>query len=151
MEMILDVYWEGPYKWDERAKVSGSHNVLYALYGQHHVYGRHSLLYIGRTSNIEDRLDTHDKWVAYEYDDVELRVASIGKFQGWDAWNKPGNYPPAEEKWVADVESLLILAHQPSYNSKDKGGAGLRDLRIFNTGRPGPLLPEVSSLYMRGA
>jgi hypothetical protein len=50
------------------------------------------------------------------------------------------------------VEALLIAAHQPAYNSQNKAkvekAAGMR---VFNTGRSGSLLPEVSYRYWSGA
>jgi hypothetical protein len=147
-ELIVDVYWDGPFKWEKRQNELKENHVIYTMYGQHLVYGPYSLLYIGRTSDIATRLYDHNKWVAYEYDKVELRCASIGYFQGWEEWENQEDYAKADTDLVADVESLLIFAHQPAYNTKGKVMTRAKELRIFNTGHLGPLLPEVSSLYM---
>ncbi len=151
-EKIYDVYWEGPFEWDEREeKIKGFH-VLYQIYGLHHTYGREVLLYIGSSGrSLKDRLREHEEWLEDEYDKVSLRFGSIGEFKSWKDWDTNQNYPKANENLVRKVEALLIYAHQPSYNDRNKSIAErAKGIRIFNSGRSGQLFPEVSYRYFLG-
>ncbi len=149
------VHWEGPYKWARRDRYVCDEHVLYAIHGTHPVYGRDVLLYIGMgAGGVKSRLDCHDKdWVDDEYDPITVRLASAGPFAGWRDWEVGERYPRPASEDVRDLESLLILANQPAYNSAVKQGdlrsAGLTDLMIMNTGHFGQMLPEVSYLYHR--
>lgn len=147
------VHWEGPFKWHRRHRDIHPEHVLYAISGLHPLYGRDVLLYIGKAENgLETRLNDHDAdWVQDEYDPVTVRFASMGPFLGWKDWEKGERYPRPELNDLRAVESLLILANQPAYNSAAKQGgsnmAGLEDLFVMNTGHIGNLLPEASYLY----
>lgn len=158
IETICDVRWEGPTEWDRRGKLLAKHHVLYALFGTHHLYGQSVLLYIGMTRvGLGSRLASHALWVKEEYDIVTIRAASIGTFSTiddwWSSWESNPDRPykkKAAPALVTDVESLLIYAHTPAYNSQGKSFLGLtgdRHVRIFNTGKPGNLLPELSAAY----
>jgi hypothetical protein len=148
-EQIYNVYWEGPFKWEERGQYLKLNHVLYALHGSHHLYGRDVLLYIGRTNaGIAGRLASHAKWVDDEYDAMTLRIAPVGRFtNGKDAYAVE-EYPQAAPDVVRGIETLLIYAHQPAYNTMSKASLDYaKGFRILNTGRIGHLLPEVSYLY----
>ena len=154
-ERICDVYWEGPFPWPQRKDRVKPHHVLYSLHGTHHLYGRDVLLYIGRTEDLDTRLDGHEWWVEDEFDPVQFKVASIGTHETPDAWRRAYDkmksefqYSKADPESVRQVEGLLILAHQPAYNTSSKGSITVpRELRIFNTGKVGLLHPEVSYVY----
>lgn len=148
-DLIWDVYWEGPFPWAKRDKVSQDQYVLYAIYGTHRVYGPKSLLYIGRTARVGgNRLDEHDWWVQEESEPIKLYLASIGKFDSWSSWESRDAYTTADDKTVAAIEALLIYAHQPAYNSQDlQALSEFRPIRVFNSGRYATLLPEVSYRY----
>jgi hypothetical protein len=128
------------------------YHVLYSIEGSHPVYGRDVLLYIGKTDGgIGNRLSYHEEWVDDELDPVRVRIASIGEFTDWDEWEKLPHYPKANPEIVSKVEALLIFAHQPAYNTMGKISLRQRNgIRIFNTGKCGFLLPELSYLYYRG-
>ena len=149
VERIYVVHWEGPFRWEERRKHFKKEHVLYALYGSHHLYGRDVLLYIGKTEgDIGRRLGEHDGWVADEYDEMTVRLASIGLFVDWGDWEHGERYSKANPDVIQAVEGLLIYSNQPAYNSKSKATIRLAEgYRIFNTGRLGHLLPEASYLY----
>ena len=147
-ERIFDVYWEGPFKWGDHEKEMKDCHVLYSIYGTHPVYGHEALLYIGKTENIENRMLVHAEWIEDEYDIVNIRVASMGELTSWDGWDAHPRYGKARADEVADVEALLIYAHQPAYNKIGKDGLqAAKGYRIFNTGKIGSLLPEVSYRY----
>jgi hypothetical protein len=144
-EVIYDIYWEGPYSWEEKNNHFKKQHVLYQLYGAHHLYGRDILLYIGSTEKGIQRLKEHEWWVNYEYDSIRVRLGSLGRFTTWDKWNKIENYKKADMKIVHKIESLLIFAHQPAYNQVNKENANkAKGIRIFNSGKFGQLFPEVS-------
>ena len=152
-EKIYIVHWEGPFAWEKYKEhvESGSH-VLYAINGSHHIYGSNVLLYIGKSErDLDERLQEHASWVEEEYDSMTVRIASIGDFTSWEDWEDGERYKKAAPNVIMGVESLLIYSHQPAYNIMNKGGAGAsKGFRIFNTGKIGRLLPEVSSLYQLG-
>ena len=147
-ENIYDVYWEGPYPWAERRKWARARHVLYALYGSHHLYGRDVLLYIGMSIAGVGNRYPGTTWVDDEYDTVTIRLASVGPFNGWLEWERPGHYRKAPKQLVEGIEALLIFAHQTPYNSQKKQNLKkAQGLRLINSGRFGHLLPEVSYLY----
>jgi hypothetical protein len=142
-------HWEGPFDWDTRKEKAKTGHVLYALYGSRHLYGRDVLLYIGKTAaGVGSRLKGHEQWVADEYDTIRFRLASIGRFWDRDDWDDGDRYPKATPSIVNAVESLLIYAHQPAYNSQNVATLErAKGVRVLNTGRMGHLLPEISYLY----
>lgn len=146
------IHWEGPFALEEARKKKGKNSgyVLYQLSGQHHLYGANVLLYIGQTSKgIKTRLGQHDEWIADEYDEMKIRLASIAKFSSWNSFEKskkPFSNPGI--KIVEKTERLLIFACQPAYNVANKNDAReAEEIRIFNTGHSGPIFPEISSRY----
>jgi hypothetical protein len=149
-ETLYNVFWEGPFSWNERTRAAKKHHCLYQIYGQHAVYGSNVLLYIGMAENVSQRLEQHEEWIADECDEVTIRVGSLGLFTGWSEWEKA--YPKVDRAIVDRIEALLIYAHQPAFNSANKATAKekSRGLRIFNSGKCGQLLPEVSYKYYFG-
>src|SRR5713226_8223802 len=88
-EKIYDVYWEGPFKWEHREKYLKPGHVLYSLHGTHPLYGRDVLLYIGMTEgDLSERLTSHGSWIPDEFDDVSVKVASVGPVKDWETWNR---------------------------------------------------------------
>ncbi len=78
---------------------------------------------------------------------MTVRYGSIREFGGWK------NKKPylVEVSVVKKVEALLIYANQPAYNSRNKADAEIaKGIRIFNSGKLGHLLPEVSYRYFLG-
>jgi hypothetical protein len=126
-ESILDRF--GPTK-EELVSLFGQSG-LYCIIGDHPLHGARSLLYIGRTNNIERRFKEHDWWVRQEWR-VEIYLAKL-----------------EDRTLLEDVERLLVYAHTPHYNSVSIAGiSGLKNpLRIWNEGRYWKLYPEVSSLH----
>jgi len=153
-EKLYEVFWDGPYDCDKEnvcAKDPG--NVLYQIYGSHHLYGRDVLLYIGRTGRTPfKRILEHEEWIQDEYDKMTVRYGSIREFDGWKNWeNRKKPYRPTEDSVVDKVEALLIYANQPAYNSRNKADATIAEgIRIFNSGKLGHLLPEISYKYFLG-
>lgn len=82
-------------------KIEGG-NVLYQIYGDHHIYGRDVLLYIGISSGIDRRLRTHFKGVFSFVNNLSVSIAKI--------------IVPIENLEVP--ESILIANHKPSFNKE---------------------------------
>ena len=148
---IYDIFWEGPYGWSKRKVTPKRNHVLYAIFGTHYIYGSKTLLYIGRTRRAGGkRLDEHDWWVEDESDEVFFKLASIGKFTNWEVRGKRPKYSPPSSEIIKRIESLLIYAHQPAYNSQNKQDlTAFYNIRVFNSGQSAPLLPELSYRYFR--
>jgi hypothetical protein len=150
-ETIYGVNWEGPFDWEAQGKYAKDHHVLYQICGAHHLYGRDVLLYIGLTSrSVADRLKEHKALIEGTYDKATVRFGSVGKFATWPDWVKQvksENYQQASPASTQQIEALLIFAHQPVFNMKNKTGFADMYIRIFNTGRSGQLFREVSSKY----
>ena len=153
-EKIYEVAWRGPYtsKNIER-KIKKKHidkYVLYKIYGSHHLYGNNILLYIGMTEQgVGVRLQQHNYWMDEErFGLSQIYVASIGEFNNWEESDEIFIFEKPERELISKIESLLIYAHQPVHNSKNRNTAEKsKNIRIFNTCAFGSLMPEVSALY----
>ncbi len=150
-DIIYDVYWEGPFEWEQRDTVQHEQHALYAIYGTHPIYGARSLLYIGKTERSGGkRLSEHNSWVEDESGRVYFHLGSVGEFEDWSKWDIKKEYKSANPSLVASIETLLIHAHQPAYNSKSLGKPSeFQNIRIFNSGKYETLLPECSFRYYR--
>ena len=140
---LIKLNWIGPFAYGPRgieASKFDSHATeielkkhlgkpgIYIVIGDHPIHGSRSLLYIGRSSRLERRLDEHYNWIAEEWR-VEIYLAVIKK-------KKDREY----------VESLLIHAHSPAYNSKNIESINIApSIQIWNQGRFWRLFPEISS------
>ncbi|MEE9259310.1 MAG: hypothetical protein V3U37_07175 [Nitrospinaceae bacterium] len=155
-ESIINIHWEGPYDWETAVReTENSGYVFYQIYGTHLVFGSNILFYIGTCKKMKKKLPDHDWWVLHEeYDKVSIRLGSMGNWFDWEHWieDRDTVYPYPKRalgKMVNDAEKLLILANQPIFNVKNKATAKIKhQVRIFNTGNMGRILPEVSSKYL---
>ncbi|PXX81202.1 hypothetical protein [Rivihabitans pingtungensis] len=149
----FNVHWYGPYVTEEAGNLTDPNLVLYMICGTHGMYGKNVPLYIGKTiRSITQRLKEHD-WINREPDPVQIYAAAISKpFLAWDELKNEYAYPAPENQIIEEIESLIIFAHQPVYNTRSKGGRQSldHDFVVFNTGRRSTLLPEVSSMYWYG-
>src|SRR5438093_5374193 len=139
-ERIVNVYWEGPFEWAAREKLTDKSLVLYALHGSHAMYGSNTLLYIGMTeTTVAQRLSEHEDWVEDELDAMRIKVASIREYRTWDEWDREWEqlkvgqrYPRANPGTVKGVEALVIYSNQPAFNSAGKSdlSEAAKDLRL---------------------
>jgi hypothetical protein len=148
-ERIFTIHWEVL----DDPKPEGS--CLYQMIGFHPMYGAHSLLYIGNSSNIPDRMKQHSGWVEEEPDVVITKTGFVRSFSSWDDYYK--SKKTISEAKITEVElhkleRLLIFGCTPAYNGvgvADPGNLrnfiGGEELRIFNVGKHAPLPSEVSS------
>lgn len=147
-----EAYWDGPYGVED-VQTAHRNNVLYMICGTHGLYGRNVPLYIGKTEQeVYVRVKQHSRWLNEEPDPVNVYVACIGEFYSWAKNEKIDEYSPPSHEIIEQVESLLIYAHQPVYNTRSKQGnfQPIQQIAVFNTGHRSTLYPEVSSLRWLG-
>lgn len=155
--ITYDVYWEGPYsiadiihnEINDEAFVHAGH-CLYQIYGDHPCYGRGVLLYIGKTDaqGVITRIKQHSERFTSQCEEVKVFIASCHEFIGWKERSEILQYNLIDSTVIDIIETLLIYAHQPSYNSsKLKSPRVGLHMRVFNTGRRKSLLPEISTDY----
>ena len=153
MEEIYEACWRGPYSEENLVSLTEEENkkfVIYKIYGSHPIYGDNILLYIGMTEQgVKARLIQHNYWMDEErFGPSRIYFASIGRFENWKKSEEIEIFDRIERETIENVESLLIYAHQPVHNSKSRNSAiKSKNLRIFNTGSFGILMPEISGLY----
>ncbi len=153
MEKIYEVRWCGPYTEKTLNSLTAEENdkfVLYKIYGSHPVYGNNILLYIGMTEqNIEKRINQHGYWMdEARFGSSTMYFASAGHFQSWKDSESTQIYDKLDREYIEKIEALLIYAHQPVHNSKARNSAeNSREIRLFNTGSFGILMPEISGKY----
>lgn len=155
-----EVYWYGPHQKEgliknlqEKEAIPADeirNLVLYMICGTHSQYGKGVPLYIGKTErSIDARLNEHRDWIEHQTDPVQIYMAAISP--GFTHWREIENlefFAPPESEVISKIESLLIYAHQPTFNAKGKGGRPKveSDFVVFNTNRRSTLLPEISTM-----
>ena len=116
---------------------------LYQIYGNHPVFGRKSLLYIGQSweQSLYERVIQH--WFVKDEDfhEIEIYIGLLGGVKD--------SQPSRQDYWkkLIDIaEMLLICAHKPPFNRKhieDVNNICKRH-RVFNYGQRADVLMEVS-------
>lgn len=151
-EKIFEVFWDGPFEWRKGIKDCKEHHILYQVYGYHPLYGSNVLLYIGSShTSVKTRLKEHEWWLDEEWEDTQVRLGSIREFTTWRSQEVKKRWPKPGKMTVEAIEALLIYANQPVYNDRNKSDAKkAKGIRIFNNGRLGQILPEVSHKYFLG-
>ncbi len=110
---MTDTYQEIVVDWEPKQPINSmedfvaitdniqSKNVLYQIYGDHHIYGRDVLLYIGISRDIRSRIDAHLKGV---FQFVNNKSVSLGFVE--------------EELDLEIPESILIANHKPAFSKE---------------------------------
>lgn len=141
---IYHLLWEKVEYQDFESLNEKKHYGIYQIYGDHPIYGRDILLYIGKAQEqtFAQRLSQHD-----DFEETNLRITKlyIGMFLNMD----DNNYVNWGDS-IDEAEKILIKAHCPAYNSSMIKGIitddSLSNIVIFNWGDFGQLLPEISGL-----
>ena len=104
--------------------------------------GQGHCFYIGRSERSgSKRLSEHNPWVKNESGQVYFYLGSVGEFENWALWDVGKNRKSVDPRLVASIETLLIHAHQPAYNSKSlRKPFEFRRIRLFNSGKYETLL-----------
>ena len=77
-------------------------DVLYQIYGNHHIYGRDTLLYIGISTNFKNRIRSHLEGIFGPVNNLSISIGRIGNYKGR----------------LEIPESILIANHKPSHNKE---------------------------------
>jgi hypothetical protein len=117
---------------------------IYQVYGDHPVYGRDTLLYIGQAKGqtYSQRMKGH----------TDFDSSQASKFTRFSLSYFCKVDDLCEENWgdaIDIVEQALIKSHFPALNARDVKGffdAAVPNILIYNWGERGSLLPEVSTL-----
>lgn len=98
------IHWSGLQSLEEllKNKKINKHNVLYQIYGDSHIYGRETLLYIGKCKNINNRLKQHLNSVFGYVNNLKVTIGDCLNYN--DKLEVP--------------ESILIANHKPSFNKE---------------------------------
>ena len=158
----IDIEWEGPFpvlydrnkqtyhlSGDMPEDLRNSHGV-YQIYGDHPVYGRDSLLYIGETSpsstrrNFEIRIKEHlgERGRFWSFCGLSVRFGVI--------WRKKKRVNDTET--IRAAESLLIAANMPALNRQhlDASSERTTDMIVRNWDFKGSIVGECSGRYWWG-
>ena len=141
----ITVNWKGPFGiGDVLAKrVDGSANGIYQIYSDHPIFGRNTLLYIGKTFGKEgnrsfhSRLAEHDgEWACYESNCCAY-LGEVSDSSGQAVGNST----------IELAETLLIAWHYPPYctRSKEYDSTKLQDLWVQSIGNRQRLFECVST------
>lgn len=145
---LFHVSWE-KYDWeniDLDQLNEGHHYGIYQIYGTHPIYGKDSLLYIGKAQDqtFGNRLKQHWDFDVNHFS--EISYLHIGMIQKWDGYANHVNWGDV----INDIERVLIVANCPAFNSIGIKGTVetkyIEHLLVINWGNYGRMLPEVSSL-----
>jgi hypothetical protein len=139
-ETIIHIKWEGPY--NNNLKDSIVIDIgIYQIYGLYPSHNRNSLLYIGKTDiDFLQRLEQH-KWI--QGIDWEKQISDSNNIEIY-----LGKIEKKYTIYLNKIESLLIFAHKPIFNIKEKNSIPEYDdpIRILNWENFKYLMPEVSTL-----
>ena len=153
---VIQLYWDGPHSvsydrvnqkyfiHEGGEKLVGNtifSSGVYQVYGNHPVYGRGSLLYIGKVSrtnnskrNFKKRIVEHLSGKFWYENEITLYFSTVGA---------------EDESCLDDIESLLIAVHKPAMNSQNliMPTEGAKNIHILNLDFRGGLVPECSGLW----
>ena len=138
---LIYIHWDGPFSLKQVEQfTAGTDFGIYQIYGDHVVYGRDVLLYIGINYEREfsRRIPEHS-WA------LAKNLGTVRVYRGRLA----GDVTPTDQFWNKQIklaERLLIYAHYPAHNTdKDFGrDPAIQNIHVVNLGSYGSLLPEVS-------
>jgi len=109
---------------------------VYQIYGDSPIYGRDTLLYIGKASNFKNRVNGH--------------ISNIESFITRQP-NINFRFAKVELNLLSIVEQILIVMHKPSFNSANiieiSSKAKQKGYYIQNHGKRGLLHLEVTNFY----
>lgn len=139
---MLDIHidWDGPLLLEQALGLhADSDRGLYQYYGDHPVYGKGVMLYIGSAikQTFGERLTQHN-WHLWAASPVEIYVGRL-------CHDVPIETLEIERR-VALAERILLFSHSPGFNTANLNSIGHKgeDARVLNWGKRKSLFPEVS-------
>lgn len=143
----IHVVWFGPYAHAKALQLNSSSDYgLYQYYGDHHVYGNNTLLYIGKAQGqtFGRRLSQHN-WEMWASSNIAIYIGKVHSDESLslNAW----------QKQIDLAEKILLQSHSPSFNSSNLNTIGHKgeDTRVLNWGIRMKLLPEISISRWEGS
>lgn len=142
---LIKIKWFGPYN-QEFIRTSNKKDDygVYQIYGNHKIYGKNVLLYIGKAQaqTFGFRIPQHIEW--FDWEDIELKFY-LGKICKEDNEKEVDN-----EDWDKQIncaEKALIHYCQPAWNSSGLNTNSSTDyfeeFIIFNFGKKVDLPEEI--------
>ena len=136
----IHIDWAGPYSLAEARALHGpTDHGLYQYYGEHPVYGRDALLYLGKTEKQTfGRRLAQNNWEYWSPTPVTIYVGRLCL-----------NISISEDEALAKIslaERILLFAHSPGFNTANLNNIRHtgEDVRVLNWGMRKSLFPEVS-------
>ena len=146
---MLDIHinWEGPFTHSEALKLNSETDYgLYQFYGDHLIYGRDVILYLGKaeTQTFGRRIGQHN-WDLWTSSPIQIYVGKIYSIS-----------PLENEEWERQIclsERIILQSHTPAFNSSNLNSIGHKgeETRVLNWGKRKQLLPEVSISRWEGS
>jgi len=152
----INIWWEGPFSHkkiiENNINTAKYHNKatdigLYAVYGNHILYGNDVLLYIGITTKQDFKTRLKNRWIIEENNDIKNLKIYLGRIDESDkSISKEG-----EKESIKKAEALLINVLKPAFNSSYINSVNFnkinneKDFVIFNHNSYKNLLPEIST------
>ncbi len=153
----ISIWWEGSFSYeeiiDDKIDKKTYHNKasdigLYAIYGNHILYGNEILLYIGITTDQDFKNRLKDRSIIVENNDFKNLKIYLGKiYSDTEKISKK-----LEKEKIKKAEALLINVLKPSLNSSYINSVDFskisnkEDFIVFNYNSYRSLLPEVSTI-----
>lgn len=134
---VIELAWLGPLTVQEAISEDGAG--IYSIWGTHLIYGRETLLYIGKTDSFKTRLVSHhETWMKYEYDSIHVHLGRV-----------IGESGEQETESISIAEKMLIYYCAPAYNSNELVQLGMkgRHILLLNLGKKSLLPNELSTLW----
>lgn len=158
---MIHIWWEGPFTYDEIMQKEKSQEIqnqdnsvqkigLYQVYGNHILYGKDVLLYIGMTTDgFQNRLK--DRWIINNSNDFNRLSIYLGTIYSYDKTLTKDEI----EAQIAHAEALLINVMTPAFNSSYINSVGKKfyekKFTVYNLNSYRSLLPELSTMrYWNG-
>lgn len=130
----IELKWEGPFTIKQAMKEdSRSGYGCYAIYGTHFLFGKGSLLYIGKAEKNEFRfrIAAHvETWIHSEPDELQIYFGRLGSTEG--------TLEITDEQWTTNIdaaERLLIFHCPPPYNTALINYHGVESTLLYNLGK----------------
>lgn len=142
---MIQIHWEGPYNLDDLPNLMNTESDygVYQIYGNHPLYGKDVLLYIGQADQqtFGKRISQENWTVMNDAINIKIYVGRLfsDKIHSSEKWSKEINL----------AESLLIYVHTPAHNARSIyriQDTELQNVYILNVGNYRDIFPEVSGL-----
>ena len=125
----IEIEWEGPFSLKkvieemddcgESPAWNGKDYGLYQIYGDHILCGKHTLLYVGKTTErtFSKRFKEHQKWLVKDQYERDIKI-HLGRIYNPKKHSVKDKWKSWEED-IGDAEKILIYKYSPNYNERE--------------------------------